>query len=152
MRPESGFQMPAIWPYTGKKTKTSQFVGMTSLSCFWRCSVFLVKLVSGTSFMSVLLLALKLQQFSFIQDWREIRKSEILPFEFSLISGDWGELGIPNLAHMSLIKRYWMLENSRDTSFTMVDNGKPMTMSEQWKDRKGRRNGCLLFPLFMLMA
>ena len=27
------------------------------------------------------------------------------------ISGDWGELGIPNFVRMSLVKCYWMLQN-----------------------------------------
>ena len=34
------------------------------------------------------------------------RKSEISLSEFCLISGDWEELGIPNLARMFLIKGY----------------------------------------------
>ena len=61
---------------------------------------------AGPSFMSISSLVLELWQFSFIRDWPEIRKSEIPPSEFCPISGDWGELGIPNLARMSLIKRY----------------------------------------------
>ena len=40
----------------------------------------------------------------FIRDWPEIRKSEIPASEFCLIYGDWGELGIQNLAQTSLIK------------------------------------------------
>ena len=40
----------------------------------------------------------------FIRDWPEIRKSEIPASEFCLICGDWGELGIQNLAQTSLIK------------------------------------------------
>ena len=32
---------------------------------------------------------------------------------FCSISGDWGELGIPNLARTTLIKCYWMLQNAR---------------------------------------
>ena len=35
-----------------------------------------------------------------MQNW------EIPRIEFCLISGDWGELGIPNLAQMSLMKHY----------------------------------------------
>ena len=51
----------------------------------------------------------------FTRDWPEIRKSEISPSEFYLISGDWGELGIPDLAR----KRYSMLQNARVTAFTV---------------------------------
>ena len=43
---------------------------------------------------------------SFIRDLPEIWKLEIHPSEFYAISGDWGELGIPDLARMSLIKCY----------------------------------------------
>ena len=31
----------------------------------------------------------------------------------SSMFGDWGELGIPNLGQMSLIKRYWMVWNAK---------------------------------------
>ena len=40
----------------------------------------------------------------FIRNWPEIRRSEIPASEFYLIYGDWGELGIQNLAHTPLIK------------------------------------------------
>ena len=66
-------------------------------------------------------LVLELWQFSFMRDWPEIRKSEIPPSEFCPISGDWGELWIPNLAQMSLIKCYWMLQNARVTAFTVSE-------------------------------
>ena len=72
----------------------------------------LSNLVTGPSFMSISSLVLELWQFSFIRDWPEIRKSEIPPSEFCPISGDWGKLWIPNLAGMSPIKYYWMLQNS----------------------------------------
>ena len=48
-------------------------------------------------------------------------KLEILPFEFCLISGDWGKLGIPNLAQTSPIKCYWMLQNAGVTGFTVSE-------------------------------
>ena len=82
----------------------------------------LLRLVTGPSFMSISSLVLELWQFSFIRDWPEIRKSEIPPSEFCPISGDWGELGIPNLARMSLIKCYWMLQNARVTAFTVSES------------------------------
>ena len=61
----------------------------------------LSSLVTDPSFMLISSLVLELWQFSFIRDWPEIRKSEIPPSEFCPISGDWGELWIPNLARMS---------------------------------------------------
>ena len=42
-------------------------------------------------------------------------------YGFCPISGDWGELWIPNLAQMSLIECYWMLQNSRVTAFTVFE-------------------------------
>ena len=52
-----------------------------------------------------------------------IRNPEIgnTPFEFCLISGDWGELGIPNLARMSLMKCFWMLKNAKVTALTISE-------------------------------
>ena len=64
-------------------------------------------------------LILKLWQFSFIMDRPEIQKSEILLSEFYVIYGDWGELGIPNLTQISLMKSYWMLQNAKVTGFTV---------------------------------
>ena len=47
----------------------------------------------------------------------KIWKSEIPLSEFCPISRDCGELGIPNLAQMSLIKSYSILQNPRVTAF-----------------------------------
>ena len=58
--------------------------------------------------MSISLLVLELWQFSFLGNSPEIWKAEIP----ASLSGDWGELGIPILAGMSLMKSYWMLQNS----------------------------------------
>ena len=101
---------------------TSQFSKMRSSSIFFDVVLFLLSsLVTGQSFMSISSLVLELWQFPFIRDWPEIRKSEIPPSEFCPISGDWGELWIPNLAQMSLIKCYWMLQNARVTAFTVSE-------------------------------
>ena len=42
--------------------------------------------------------------------------SELFP-----ISGDWGNLGIPNLARVFLIRYYWILQNAKITAFTVSD-------------------------------
>ena len=100
----------------------SQFTDVTSLSNFFNITLFLLSsLVTGPSFMSVSSLVLELWQFSFIRNWPEIWKSEIPLSEFCPISGDWGELGIPNLTQMSLMKCYWMLQNARVTAFTFSE-------------------------------
>ena len=95
---------------------------MTSKSNLFDVVLFLFSsLVTGPSFMSISSLVLKLWQFSFIRDWPEIQKSEIPTSEFFPISGDWGELWTPNLTWMSLIECYWMLLNSRVTTFTIFE-------------------------------
>ena len=43
------------------------------------------------------------------------------PFWVYQISGEWGELGIPNLAQMFLIKCYWMMQNASVTAFTVSE-------------------------------
>ena len=96
---------------------------------------FLSRLVTGPSFMSMSWLVLKLWQFSFIKNWPEVRKSKIPPSEFCPISRDWGKLRIPNLAQMSLIKCYWMLENARVTAFTVSE---PLRENQQGGGGRGR--------------
>ena len=86
---------------------------------FWRCFIFFSSLVTGPSFMSISPLVLELKKFSFIKDWPEIRKSKIPPSKFFSVPGNWGKLGIPKLARMSLIKFYWMLQNARVTASTV---------------------------------
>ena len=114
MRSESGFRIAPNWKWIGKRTMTSQLSDMTSSSIFLDVVLFLLWiLVTGPSFMSMSSLVLELWQFSFIRDWPEIRKSEILRSYFCPISGDWGKLKIPYSSRMSLIKFYWMLQNAR---------------------------------------
>ena len=97
---------------------TSQLSDMTLTSTFFDVVLFLLSsLVTGRSFMSISSLVLELWQFSFIRDWPEIRKLEIPPSEFCPKSGDW----VPNLARMSLIECYWMLQNSRFAAFTVLE-------------------------------
>ena len=85
----------------------SQFMDRTLSSNIVDAAVFLLSiLVTGARFMSLLLLVLEFGDFFFIRDLPEIQKSEISQSEFCPISGDWGELGIPNLTPMSLIKGY----------------------------------------------
>ena len=74
---------------------------------FWRCFVSLVKFSYWSKF-----------HVSIITG---SRKSEIPLSEVCPISGDWGELWIPNLAWMSLIECYWMLQISRVTAFTVFE-------------------------------
>ena len=93
-----------------------------SSSNFFDVVLFLLSsLVTRPSFMPISSLALELWSFPFIRDWPEIRKWEIPPSEICPMSGDWGELGIPNLARTSLTKCYWMLQNSRVTTLSVSE-------------------------------
>ena len=119
---ESGLQSAPNWPKIREMTMMWQFSDMTSSSNFLEIFLFfLSSLVTGPSFKSISSLVLESWQFYFIRDWPEIRKSEIPSSEFCPISGDWDELWIPNLARMSLIECYWMLQNSRVTAFTVFE-------------------------------
>ena len=60
------------------------------------------------------------QYYHFFWSW--IQKSEIPTSEFFPISGEWDELGIPNLARMFLLKSFlWMLQNAIVTAFTVFE-------------------------------
>ena len=120
--PESGLQTAPNWAEIRKMTMTSQFCDMTSKSSFFDVVLFLLSgLVAGWSFMSISSRVLELWQFSFIRDWLKIKKSQIPMPELCALSGDWGELWVPNLAWMSLIECYQVLQNSRVTAFTVLE-------------------------------
>ena len=76
----------------------------------------LSSLVIGLSFIWILQLFPELWQFSFMSNWPEIHKLEILTSEFCPISGDWDELGMPNLAGVSLMKNHCMLQKAKITA------------------------------------
>ena len=91
-------------------------------SNFFDVLFLLSSLVTGPCFMSMSSLVLELRRFLFIKDWPEIQKLEIPPSEFCSVSEDWvSEQGIPNLARTSLIKCYWMLQNTRFTGVTVSE-------------------------------
>ena len=119
--PDSGLRTAPNWPKIQKMAMTSQFSDTTSKSNFFDVLLFLLSSFSGPNFMSISSLVLELWQLSFIMDWPEIRKSEIPLSEFCPISGDCGQLWPQNLARMSLIECYWMLQNSRVTAFTVFE-------------------------------
>ena len=73
---------------------------------YW--SKFHVKIITGSGIMTI-----------FFYKWlTEIGNSAS---EFVPISRDWGKLWARHLAGMSLIQCYWMLQNSRVTTFTVLE-------------------------------
>ena len=126
---------------------TSQFSDMMSSSDFFHVAVF-VKLCYWFKFYVNIITVLELWQFSFIRDWPEIWKSEIIPSEFCPIPGDWGELGIPNLARMSQMKSYWMLQHARVSAFTVSELLRENQQGGLPPPRLGLRNLKLLLLSF----
>ena len=118
--PESGLQTAPNWPKIRKMTMTSQFFVWHDINVnfFWRCFVSLVKFSYWSKFHVNIITGFGIMAIFFYKGLT--RNPEIgNPFEFCPISGDWDELWIPNLARMSLIECYWMLQNSRFTAFTV---------------------------------
>ena len=98
---------------------TKQFANMTPSSNFFDAVLFpLPSLVNVSSFMSISSLVMTVFFYKGLTRNLEIR---IPPCEFYPISGDWGELGILNLARMSLMICYGMLQNVRVTIFTFSE-------------------------------
>ena len=85
---------------------------MTSSPSFCKVVLFLLSISS---------LVLELWQFPFIKEWPEIRNSDIVLSGFCPIYADRGDLGIPVLAQIFLMKCYWMLQNARITAFTVSE-------------------------------
>ena len=69
--------------------------------------------------MSISLLVMELWRLSFIRDWPEIQKSEIPSSEFWWISGQpqCPDIRDTKFHKMSLMKCYWMVQNTRVTAF-----------------------------------
>ena len=96
-------------PPLGKMTMKSQFVDMTYRQFFWRCHVFPVNFSYWSKFHVNIITGSGVMTILVYKRLTRIWKSEILPSGFFPISGNCGELWIPNLAPMSLIS-YWILQ------------------------------------------
>ena len=115
---------------------------------FFVVAIFLLSsIVTGSTFMSISLLVLELWQFSFMRDWPEIRNLEITPSEFFPISEDWGELGLPNLAWMSVMKCYWMLQNSRVTAATVSELLRENQLGDNYGQKRLNESLCWYFDV-----
>ena len=86
---------------------------------FWHCFTSLVKFSYWYEFHVNFITGSGVMTISF--NMRLTRNLEIPPSEFCLISGDWDEVGIPNLARAFLIRCYWMLQNASVTAFTVSE-------------------------------
>ena len=88
---------------------------------FWHCFVSLVKFSYWSKIHVNISTGSGIITISFYKGSPEIRTWEIPTSEFCSICGDWEELCIPNLAWLSLIECYWMLQNSKVTAFTIFE-------------------------------
>ena len=121
MCPEFGLPFAPNSPKVRKMTITPQSANMTSFSIFWRCFVSFVKFSYCSKFYSNIITDSGVTVIFFYKGLT--RDSEIgkNPSEFCSIYGDWGKLQIPSLVRMSLIKCYWILQNSRVIAFTVSE-------------------------------
>ena len=118
MRPESVFRIARNWSLIEKMAIRSQFSYITSSSNSVDVVLFpLSTLVTVPSFMPISLIVPVLWQFPFIVDWPEIRKSEIHPYGFSSISGDWSKLGILQRSELYIKSLQKVIERSFSTNF-----------------------------------
>ena len=79
------------------------------MSSYW--SKFNINIITGPVIMTIYF-------YKGLTRNQEIRND---PSVFFLISGDWGELGIPNFARIPLIKSYQLLQNAKVTAFTVSE-------------------------------
>ena len=93
MRPESGSGWLQISDKPKKKDNDFKICWHNVIVNFFHLAVFVLsRLVTGSSFMSIIWLVQEIWQFLSIQNRSEIRKSEMHRSEFCQISGDWSNL------------------------------------------------------------
>ena len=88
---------------------------------FWRCFVSLVKFSYWSKFHVNIISGSGIMTIFFYKGLTRNPEIGNTPVWVCPISGDWDELWIPNLAQMSPIECYWMLQNSRVTAFTVFE-------------------------------
>ena len=107
-----------------KIAMTSQFSEMMSSfadAVYWLCFVFLVNLSYWPNFHVNIITGSGVVTIFFYKGLTRNLENGNTPFEFCPISGDWGELEVPNLARTSPIKCYWILQSARVTPFTVSE-------------------------------
>ena len=88
-------------------------------SFFWRWFVSLVKFSYWFKFHVNIIAGSRVMTISFYK--RLARNPKIGNTSVWVLTNIWGELEIPNLARMSLMKCYKMLQNSRVTAFALSE-------------------------------
>ena len=88
---------------------------------FWRCHVSLSKFSNWSKFNVNIISGSRVMTIVVYKWLTRNLKFRNTPSDFCPTSGDWSNLGIPNLACMSQMKRYWMLKNAKVTAFTFFE-------------------------------
>ena len=114
---------------TGYKSEKQQCHNLlyshdATLKFFWRCFISLVTFSYWSKFHVNIITGSRVSFYKGLTRNPKIRNTLT---EFCTISGDWHEVGIPNLAWMSLVEFYRMMLNARVTAFTISEllRGKP---------------------------
>ena len=94
---------------------------MSSSIFFWCCFVSFVKFSYWSKFHVNIITGSSIMAISFYKGLTRNPETEIPSSDFCRISGDWGELWMPNLTRISLIQCYWMMQKSRVTAFTVFE-------------------------------
>ena len=103
------------------------------LKIFWRCHVSLVKFSYWSKFHVNIITGSRVTTFFFIRNWPDI--SDIGNTLVWVLHNIWrlGQVGVSNLARMSLVKSYWMLQNFRTTVFAVSE-----LLRESQQERSGK--------------
>ena len=105
------------WPKIRKMTMTSQFFDLTSTLNSFDVALFLVNFSYASKFHVNIITASGIMTIFFYKGLTRNPEIGNTPIWFR----DWSKLWIPNLARMSLIECYWMLQNSSVTAFTVFE-------------------------------
>ena len=121
MRPESGFQIAPNWLLIGKWQWRHDFPKWGHRQFFWCCFVSLVNFSYWSKFHVNIVTGSGVMTISFYKGLNRNPEIGNTPSEFCQIPREWGKQRIPNLVRTFLIKYYWILQNGRDTAFTVSE-------------------------------
>ena len=120
--PESGLRRAPNWSKNPKNDNTvTIFWHDVRFKFFWRCFVSLVNFSYWSNFHANIITGSGIiTTFFYKRLTRNPEMGNTLEWVLPNI-WNWAKLWMPNLARMSLIEYYWMVENFRVTAFTVFE-------------------------------